>query len=172
VGILHGWEYCPRCRSRLEGDDKRVECAQCGFVSYGNPVPTATAVVVGEDGRLLLGRRALEPDKDRWDLLGGFLEEGEHPLDALRRELAEESGLEIEPGDFLGVWMDRYGYDSTAASTVNLYWEARVLGGEERPADDVAELRWFEPSELPWDELAFECNAKVLSAWLARNEHA
>ena len=171
MGILHGWEYCPRCRGRLEGDDKRVECPECGFVSYGNPVPTATAVVVGDDGRLLLGRRALEPDKDRWDLLGGFLEEGEHPLDAVRRELMEESGLEIEPGEFLGVWMDRYGYDSGATSTLNLYWEARVLGGEERPADDVAELRWFEPADLPWDELAFECNAKVALS-LARAERA
>ena len=84
----------------------------------------------------------------------------------------EESGLEVEPGDFLGVWMDRYGYDSGATSTLNLYWEARVFGGEERPADDVVELRWFEPSDLPWDELAFECNAKVLSAWLRRKEHS
>lgn len=171
MGILHGWEYCPRCRAALDGDDKRVECPQCGFVAYGNPVPTATAVVIGEDGRLLLGRRALEPDKDKWDLLGGFVDEGEHPLDTLRRELAEESGLVVEPGRFLGVWIDRYGYDSTAATTFNLYWEARVVGGDERPADDVAELRWFTPSELPWDELAFECNAQVLSAWLGRDEH-
>jgi ADP-ribose pyrophosphatase YjhB (NUDIX family) len=168
--VLHGWQYCPRCRSALEGET-RLECRECGFVAYANPVPTATAVLVDDDGRVLLGRRALEPDKGRWDLLGGFVNEREHPLDALRRELLEEAGLEVVPGEFLGIWMDRYGYDSTAASTLNLYWEARAAGGEQRPADDVEELRWFAPSELPWDELAFECNAKVLSAWLARNEH-
>jgi ADP-ribose pyrophosphatase YjhB (NUDIX family) len=172
MGILHGWKYCPRCRSEIEGDERRVECKQCGFVAYANPVPTATAVVVGEDGRVLLGRRALEPDKDLWDLPGGFVDEGEHPVEALHRELAEETGLEIEVGEFLGVWMDRYGYDSPAVSTLNLYWEARVLGGEERPADDVCELRWFRPDELPWDELAFEVNAKVLSAWMRRHEHS
>jgi ADP-ribose pyrophosphatase YjhB (NUDIX family) len=171
VGILHGWGHCPRCSSALKGDEKRLECPECGFVAYANPVPTASAVVVDGEGRILLGRRALEPDKDCWDLLGGFVDEDEHPLDALRRELAEESGLEIEPVEFLGVWMDRYGYDSGAASTLNLYWETRVVGGDERPADDVAELRWFAPDEIPWDELAFECNAKVLSAWLARDEH-
>jgi ADP-ribose pyrophosphatase YjhB (NUDIX family) len=172
MGILHGWTYCPRCRTALEGDEKRVHCPECGFVSYGNPVPTATAVLVDDAGRVLLGRRALDPDKDRWDLLGGFVDEGEHPLDALRRELLEETGLEIEPGVFLGVWMDRYGYDSTAASTLNLYWEARVVRGDECAADDVAELRWFAPAEIPWTELAFECNARVLSAWLGRDEHA
>jgi ADP-ribose pyrophosphatase YjhB (NUDIX family) len=172
VGILHGWTYCPRCQTGLKGDERRVECPECGFVAYSNPVPTATAVVVDDEGRVLLGRRALEPDKGCWDLLGGFVDEGEHPLDAVRRELVEESGLYVEPGEFLGIWMDRYGYDSGAASTLNLYWEARVTGGDERAADDVSELRWFASAEIPWDELAFECNAQVLSAWLARNQNA
>jgi NAD+ diphosphatase len=166
MGVLHGWKYCPRCRSGLQGDEKRVECPRCGFVAYANPVPTATAVCVDDEGRVLLGRRALEPDKGLWDLPGGFVDEDEHPLDALRRELREETGLEVEPLEFLGVWMDRYGYDSSASSTLNLYWTARIVSGEMHPADDVAELRWFPPDELPGpDELAFEVNAKVLSAW-------
>jgi NAD+ diphosphatase len=173
MGILQGWRHCPRCGADLSGDDRRVECARCGFVAYANPVPTATAVCVDEQGRVLLGRRALEPDKGLWDLPGGFVDEDEHPLDALRRELREETGLEIEPQAFLGVWMDRYGYDSSATSTLNLYWTARVLSGDEAAADDVAELRWFQRDELPSpDQLAFEVNAKVLSAWLARDEHA
>jgi ADP-ribose pyrophosphatase YjhB (NUDIX family) len=170
VGILHGWRYCPRCRTELEGDEKRVECPSCGFVAYANPAPTATAVITDREGRVLLCRRAIEPDKNLWDLPGGFVDEGEHPLEALHRELREEAGLEIEPGEFLGVWMDRYGYDSPALSTLNLYWTARVLGGDERAADDVAELRWFAPEELPWDQLAFHVNEKVLSAWLRRGK--
>jgi NADH pyrophosphatase NudC (nudix superfamily) len=117
VGVLHGWRSCPRCRSELGGDEKRVECPGCGFVAYANPAPTATAVIEDGEGRVLLGRRALEPDKDRWDLPGGFVDEGEHPLEALRRELREEAALEIEPDEFLGVWMDRYGYDAASVST-------------------------------------------------------
>ena len=74
--------------------------------------------------------RAEEPFKGRWDIPGGFLDEGEHPLDGIRRELREETGLEVEPVEFLGVWMDRYGGDSTAEATLNLYWTARVIGGE------------------------------------------
>ncbi len=170
MGVLHGWQFCPRCRADLRGDERRVECKECGFVAYANPVPTATALVTEDAGRILLGKRAWEPDKDLWDLPGGFVDEGEHPLDAVKRELREETGLDIETGDFLGVWMDRYGYDSPAVSTLNLYWEARVVGGKERAADDVAELRWFAREELPWDELAFEVNRKVLSAWLDRRE--
>ena len=115
---------------------------------------------------MLLARRAFDPYKGYWDIPGGFLEEGEHPLDGLRRELREETGLDVEPLEFLGVWMDRYGGDSTADATLNLYWTARVVAGEAQAADDVSELAWFEPAELPEpDELAFDNVPQVLAAW-------
>jgi 8-oxo-dGTP diphosphatase len=169
VGELTGWQWCPRCRAELRRDASRVECGACGFVAYATSKPTAGALVEDEDGRLLLARRAKEPFKGRWDIPGGFLEEGEHPLEGLRRELREETGLEVEPHEFLGVWMDRYGGDSTAEATLNLYWTARVASGEARAADDVDDLRWFERDELPPPEaLAFENVPLVLAAWLAR----
>jgi ADP-ribose pyrophosphatase YjhB (NUDIX family) len=166
VAILQDWRHCPRCGGEIRGDRQRVECAECGFVAYANPAPTATAVIEDDEGRILLGRRAIEPDKDKWDLPGGFVDEGEHPLDALRRELREEASLEVEPGEFIGVWMDRYGGDAPGVSTLNLYWTAQITGGEMRPDDDVAELRWFAPAEIPWEELAFQTNEMVLRAWL------
>ena len=113
----------------------------------------------------------MAPFEGYWDVPGGFLDEGEDPLDGLRRELKEETGLEIEPERFLGIWMDRYGGDSTAEATLNLYWTARVVGGEAAPADDVSELHWFGGDELPTaDELAFQNVPLVLEAW--RNQHA
>jgi ADP-ribose pyrophosphatase YjhB (NUDIX family) len=166
VGELADWRYCPRCRTELRGDERRVECPECGFVTYGHSKPTVCALVEDDEGRLLLARRAFEPFKGRWDLPGGFLEEGEHPLDALRRELLEETGLEVEPVAFVGVWMDRYGGDSTADATLNLYWTARASGGEAKAADDVDDLRWFARDELPSrDEIAFENVPLVLRAW-------
>lgn len=169
MGELTGWRWCPRCREGLRGDGSRVECPACGFVCYASSKATAGALVEDEEGRVLLARRAHEPFKGRWDIPGGFLDEGEHPLDGVRRELLEETGLEIEPLDFLGIWMDRYGGDSTAEATMNLYWTARALRGEARPADDVDDLRWFAPNEVPSpDELAFENVPLVLAAWRSR----
>jgi ADP-ribose pyrophosphatase YjhB (NUDIX family) len=166
VGELAGWRFCPRCREELRGDEQRLECPACGFVAYASSKPTASALVEDDEGRVLLGRRAVEPFKGRWDTPGGFLEEGESPLDGLRRELREETGLEVEPLEFLGAWIDRYGGDSTAEATLNLYWTARATGGEPAPADDVSELRWFERDALPpADELAFENVPLVLAAW-------
>ena len=67
--------------------------------------------------------------------------------------------------------MDRYGGDSTAEATLNLYWTARIVAGDPEPADDVSELRWFDRAALPGaEELAFENVPLVLAAW--RDEHA
>jgi len=57
-------------------------------------------------------------------------------------------------------------------STLNLYWSARIADGTPAPADDVAELRFFAPDEVPSDELAFGHLPDVISAWRVRNEHA
>ena len=96
-----------------------------------------------------------------WDTPGGFVEEGEHPLDALRRELREETGLEVEPGLFAGAWIDTYGDEPGSASTLNLYWEAHIRSGELRAADDVAELAWFPLDALP--PLAFTIVADAIA---------
>jgi 8-oxo-dGTP diphosphatase len=164
MGLLHAWRWCPRCRTELERDDRRVSCPACGFVGYANSQPTASAVVRADDGNVLLARRAGPPDEGKWDLPGGFLEEGEHPRDAVVRELREETGLEIEPLELIAVEMDVYGDAEDAPATLNLYWTARVVSGDPEPADDVSELRWFRPDELPGDdELAFENVARVLA---------
>lgn len=150
-----------------------ARCPECGFVAYASSTPTASALCVDERGRVLLARRAHDPRRDLWDLPGGFLEEGEHPLEGLRRELREETGLEVEPRDFLGVFMDRYGGGDDAHATLNLVWTARIGSGEPEAADDVSELRWFGPEELPPEsELAFRVVADALSAWIHRDARA
>jgi ADP-ribose pyrophosphatase YjhB (NUDIX family) len=170
MAILHGWRHCPRCAAALDlaHMPARVECPRCGFVGHANSAPTAGAIVERDDGRVLLARRAVPPYQGLWDIPGGYLLEGEHPLDGVRRELREETGLEIEPVRFLGAFMDVYGDAPDAAATLNLFWTARVLSGDAAPADDVAELRWFSDDEIPPDdELAFDLLPAVLAAWRA-----
>jgi mutator protein MutT len=166
MAMLHGWRFCPRCAGGLRAGDGRVDCEECGYVVYASAAPTACALVVDEQGRILLGRRSAEVEHGKWDLPGGFLEEGEHPVGALVRELREETGLEIEPLRFFGFWTDSYGAGPDARSTLNLYWVARMVTGEPRAADDVSELRWFARDALPPpDEIAFSNVREVLAAW-------
>jgi 8-oxo-dGTP diphosphatase len=168
VGRLDGWQFCPRCGVRGDHRGPSFACPECGHVEWSNPVPGSQAVLE-RDGRVLLGRRRFDPSQGLWDLPGGFVDEHEHPLDALHRELREETGLEIEPVEFLGVWMQPY----TGRIVLCLTWLAHPVSGVEAPGDDLVELRWFGPDELPAaDELAFETFVEILSLWRARHEHA
>lgn len=167
------WRYCPRCASALAfgavpGEPTEVlHCPACGMVLYDNPAPTASALVL-HDGRLLLTRRARDPYAGMWDVPGGFIEPLEQPADAVRRELLEETGLQIEVvGPVLAVYCDVYGEGGVA--TLNLFYIARVLGGTERPADDVSEIGWFAASALPAPEqIAFENGRGAIAELVAR----
>ncbi len=170
MGELDQWKHCPRCGADAEPVAGLLECPECGFRVYASSKPTASAVCVDDEGRVLLSRRGIDPFAGKWDLPGGFVDEEEHPRDCVRRELREEAGVEIEPLELLGVWIDRYGGNGSAAVTPNFYWTARIVEGTPEPHDDVAELRWFPPSEVPADELAFPHTRDVLA--LVRQQHA
>lgn len=172
-----GWRHCPRCAAPLTTvTQPRVHCDACGFESWANSAATANALIEDAEGRLLLGRRARDPDKGLWDIVGGFLEEDEHPLAAVVREAREETGLDVIPGAFVGCWADTYGEPGAGViHTLNLFWRATVAPaapGAPAPvpvaADDVAELAWFAADALPAPgEVAFRCVAPALAAWRA-----
>ena len=132
MGTLVGWKHCPRCAAALENDGKSASCEACGFTAYASAEPTAGALILDEDGRVLLSRRAFEPEAGKWDVPGGFLGVGEEPLDALRRELREEAGFEIEPLELVGIWADTYGTGEDANATLNLLDGAHRVGRARR----------------------------------------
>jgi ADP-ribose pyrophosphatase len=166
VGILDGWRFCPRCGSEGEHRGSSFTCAGCGYVAWANSVPGVHAVIE-QDGRILLGRRAFDPGAGLWGLPGGFLEEGEAPDVGLKREVREETGLEIEPGELFGSWLQPHG----ERTVLCLLWHARVLGGAERAADDVLELRWFGADDLP-EDIGPSAFSEAVSLWRGRHEHA
>lgn len=63
--MLHAWRFCPRCAGPLDCSNAplRVECNACGFVGYANSSPCVCALVEDARGRILLSRRAIEPDE-------------------------------------------------------------------------------------------------------------
>ena len=161
MGVLDGWRFCPRCGGALTVERDHLSCPACGERYWANASP-AVQGLLERNGRVLLARRAIEPRKGYWDLPGGFLEETEEPLHGLRREFLEETGLEIEAVDFLGI--DIEPYDGKHVFSVTWLVTAE---GEPAAADDVAELRWFGRDELP-DEMAFPSQERLLRDWAIR----
>jgi ADP-ribose pyrophosphatase YjhB (NUDIX family) len=164
VSALDDWRYCARCAAALAPEDDHLVCPQCGAEYWANSIPGAQGILE-RDGRVLLARRANEPRKGFWDLPGGFLHETEKAEDGLRREFLEETGIEVEPVELMRIDIEPYAGRHVFSVTY-------VVRGDGEPvaADDVAELRWFGPDELP--EMAFPGQNAVLAEWAARRQDA
>jgi ADP-ribose pyrophosphatase YjhB (NUDIX family) len=148
--------FCSTCGAALPSPPP-VTCSACGTSHWRNPVPGANAIVVDE-GRVLLTRRAHAPWYGMWCSPGGFCEAGEHPVETTVRETREETGLDVEVGDYLGTWVDVYADDAEDpdAEVINVaYYTATLMSGSAPELDpaEVSEIGWFGWDELP-DELA------------------
>jgi ADP-ribose pyrophosphatase YjhB (NUDIX family) len=165
MGVLDGWQFCPRCSRNLTWAEDHLECAGCGGWYWANALPGAQGILE-RDGKVLLAKRAHEPRQGWWDLPGGFLGETETPEDGLRREFLEETGLAVEPVEIMRIDIEPYGHRHVFSVTYIVSGD-----GDPVPADDVEELRWFAADELP-EEMAFPGQDEVLRVWAARHEHA
>ncbi|ASS75962.1 8-oxo-dGTP diphosphatase MutT [Tumebacillus algifaecis] len=109
-----------------------------------------TAAVIEQDGKVLVAQR--KPDRHmglKWEFPGGKLEWGEEPRAGLKREIAEELGIEISVADVLDVVSHTY----EDRHIVLIGYRCRYLHGELRLLD-VQDVRWVLPSELRSLEMA------------------
>ena len=155
--------HCSDCGALLGPLTGNLQtCTGCEVPYYHDAKPCAAVLVVDEAGRLLLGRRAIDPRRGLWDIPGGFCGPDETPEACAVRELHEETGCTIELTGFVAHLIDTYGDDGD--HTLNAVFTARIVAGTPVAADDVAELAWFALDALPpQDELAFRNTAEAIS---------
>ena len=119
------------------------------------------AVIVDGEDRILLIQRGHEPSAGRWTLPGGRLEPGECDADALRREVREETGLDVDVGRLAGT-LERSGPRGTTYA-INDY-VCRVTGGTAYAGSDAADLRWVTRAEMAALDTT-EQLAELLGEW-------
>ncbi len=117
-----------------------------------SPLVGVGAVVVDENGRVLLVKRGSEPRKGHWSIPGGLLELGELLVDGVTREVAEETGLTVKPEAIVEVVDRIHTVQDDGESRVRYhyvivdYW-CRVVSGEAGAASDAEEVAWISRSE-------------------------
>lgn len=113
------------------------------------PVVGVGAVIV-RDGQALIVRRGHEPRKGEWSLPGGRVELGESLIEAVRREMSEETGLEVAIGPMLETFdrVHRAADGRIRYHFVIIDYLCAPIGGVERAGDDAEALAWVRADEI------------------------
>jgi ADP-ribose pyrophosphatase YjhB (NUDIX family) len=159
--------FCRECGARLEVREAfgkpRLVCPACGYVHFEDP-KVAVGVVVELDGGIVLGKRNHDPMMYCWSFPSGFVDAGEVLEDAARREVMEETGLDVRIDRLLGA------YSTPGNRVVFIAYAGTAVGGELMPGEECIEVRIFDPGDLP--DLAFPNDTAILEAWASGRESA
>jgi len=142
--------FCLQCATALSlqvqdedgGPKERLRCTACGWTHWNNPTPVLAAIIECSDrgGQVLLARNAAWTHR-MFALITGFMEAGESPEDGIRREVAEETALQVSALSLVGV------YDFQRMNQVIIVYHA-LASGDVRLSPELAEYKLFAPQDL------------------------
>jgi NADH pyrophosphatase NudC (nudix superfamily) len=162
---MSAFRFCPQCRAELApraatedgGERVRLRCPNCDFTHWNNPTPVLAAVIecTDREGRVLLARNSAWPGRF-FGLVTGFLEAGESPEEGIRREIAEETQLQVDALSLLGVW------DFKRLNQIIIAYAAQARG-EIRLSPELAEYKLLRPDEVKcWPQ----GTGQAMATWL------
>ena len=129
---------------------------------YDNPDPCVSIIIIDDEGRVLLGLRGQsEIAPGKWCLPCGYIEGAETIEHAAKREVMEETGIEIELVNIVNVVSNHFGPDYTSLVVVIL---AKPKTADIRPGDDIVDVGWFDVDDLP--DMAFKADIHIISQFV------
>lgn len=151
------FKYCPICGSTqfVENNIKSRRCLDCDFVMYVNPSAAVAAFIINEKKEVLVAVRGNEPAKGTWDMPGGFIDDSETAEIAIRREIYEELGLDLDNGHFIFSEPNQYTFSGWTLPTLDIFFLFEVNNVNPKPADDVADCYFVPLDELKEEKFGF-----------------
>jgi ADP-ribose pyrophosphatase YjhB (NUDIX family) len=163
--------FCLKCGTllkikRVEGREREV-CPACGWVYY-EQIKLSAGCLIEQEDRVLLVQRAYDPWLGCWHLPSGFVEIDENPIHAAEREVLEETGLTVEAGRLVNVFLYQ---DDPRGNGLILIYEANVLSGQPTGSAETLDCRFFAASEVGQLPLAGQSGMQEIQEWLDRKRN-
>jgi 8-oxo-dGTP diphosphatase len=156
-------KYCPRCSTtltqQLHSGKLRPSCPSCNWVYFPDP-KVAVAVLIKKEDQVLMVQRMYDPQKGHWTLPSGFVDAGEDPVEAVKRECTEETGLLIGNVQLLDVIFSQ---EHPRGASILIIYRAEIFSGELKAGDDADKTAFFNIHNLP--PLAFISTQRILDLY-------
>ena len=152
---------------QIPQDDNHVRavCTSCGHVHYENPKMVVGTIPVFQN-RILMCKRNIEPQKGRWTLPAGYLENAESVQQGAVRETLEETRAQVR------ILSPYRMFNILFVDQVYLMFIADLLSQDFGPTSESTDVRLFSESEIPWAEIAFDVIRQTLEDYYEDRRNA
>ncbi len=156
------YRFCPFCGTELtvrhDGEKERKICPKDHWVYYPHVVTSTSAIII-KDKKILLVKRNREPYRGTWMFPAGFVEFGEHPEETIKREVKEETGLNVTTLSLMTVVQSID--DIREPGHFVIVYRAQVKNGPLKTDEaENSDIKWFPLNDLP--ELGFWAHREVV----------
>ncbi len=169
VPITH-FKHCPKCGNQnLTTKDANIECSDCGFVYFFNPVVGLAAFIENDKGEILLIERGKNPAKGKLAPPGGFADADEQAESALTREVLEETGIAVSNWKYIGSWVNHYSYKGITYPVLDFFYSAKLDSDSsiQRCETETLSAGWFNKSKIKPETLAFPSMQEAFRRFMA-----
>ena len=161
--------FCSNCGSdklivKIPENDHRLRtvCEDCNYIFYENP-----QIVVGTipiyNGKVLLAKRGIEPQKGKWNLPAGFLERGESIENGALRETEEETNCSVKDVKLFSIYY-------SLSNHLYIFYLANLKSDKFDINFESPEISFFNKEDIPWENIAFESNTHALKSFFDKIE--
>lgn len=155
MDIIEAYKFCPICgQANWQKEQHSMQCQNCGYKIYLNPCIGGVAVILDEQGRLLVVRRSKDPAKGTWHLPGGFVEVGETIEQAIEREVQEELNIKVRAEEYLFSIPNRYQYKGIERYPLDFFFRCKIVDMTELNIDlsENTDCAFLSPAEINIEE--------------------
>jgi 8-oxo-dGTP diphosphatase len=157
-------KYCPNCGKligwKIIEQKKRLYCNHCHLPFY-DQLKVGAGGLIENEGKLLLIQRTRDPFINTWNLPAGYVEVDESPIQAIIREVFEETSLKVETEKLVDVY---FFSDDPRGNGILIIYKCKLIGGTPKESLEGKNPTYFSPSDVP-DNIAGGGHDQAVITW-------